>query len=467
MKMHSNVLCRIGVVSTIIWVMGLSACGGDHAPHEHPTPDPVPGDPGDGHGHNPGDGHGHHGPLDHCTEGHRPHATNGSIASSWAEYEENGQVDLTVQPTVIEYMRDNLWQDVHVLWHAVRRCPVNGAAPGLPNPCNFPELAPKENECAGPQDGLEFLAMHRHMLEDLQQLWPNHLEQFTGWDEFPATALHYPEQLRPYFRPWSQATLDQAAIADDIENHLEMFPTEGHLGQWFQCGNMSGFLNPNSAANLHFALHFNAYPPNNQTHSVANTRSNIDSYLFWKLHGWIDNVWERYRIAKGLSREDSAYREVMVGQCREMDAWRTVIDPDYESPVPSPVDLPDEVGYFHEVVRPALEEGLCHTCHGAGEHANLRLGYNISSTDIVDRLVNRDSVYAQGYQLVVPGDPESSWLYLKATGASSQLPVTCVGFANCGQPMPPDLQGGMSVDGLNALRQWIENGAEAPIVVSP
>ncbi len=53
---------------------------------------------------------------------------------------------------------------------------------------------------------------------------------------------------------------------------------------------------------LHFVLHAKWARPGNTTHGVNNTNANIDNYMFWKLHGWIDNVWEKYRRAKGCCR---------------------------------------------------------------------------------------------------------------------------------------------------------------------
>jgi len=41
--------------------------------------------------------------------------------------------------------------------------------------------------------------------------------------------------------------------------------------------------------------------------------------MFWKLHGWIDNVWEKYRRAKSMSSTDPKLTEDLVAQCREMD----------------------------------------------------------------------------------------------------------------------------------------------------
>ncbi len=124
-------------------------------------------------------------------------------------------------------------------------------------------------------------------------------------------------------------------------------------------------------------------------------------------------------------------------------------------------ELPEESGFFHEVVRPGLEDFGCATCHGEGEEAGLRLGFNVSSTEIVQRLVNVDAAYAVGYKLVVPGDPDNSWLYLKAAGLSPDSGATCQGVMNCTQSMPP---GGTRLPDtdLANLRQWIEEGAEAP-----
>ena len=79
------------------------------------------------------------------------------------------------------------------------------------------------------------------------------------------------------------------------EEVLRRWPTEGDFGKWIQC----------SDSGLHGALHFNGYPPNNQAHSIANQKRNLDGYLFWKLHGWIDNVWEKYRVKTGIATNDT------------------------------------------------------------------------------------------------------------------------------------------------------------------
>ncbi|MEY4591062.1 MAG: hypothetical protein RL497_3138 [Pseudomonadota bacterium] len=383
------------------------------------------------------------------------------MAAGYAKFTQNSQTDATVQPEVISWMEKHAWQESHFFWHEARRCTgagTGGGGSGV-NPCRFPEMKPEQNECTGAQDGYEFLVMHRHMIQSLKQLWPKHSAQFDGWTKFPAKT-DYPDILQQFFNPWTSANTTNAALADGIDGMtkeavLQRWPTEGAFGQWIQC----------TGSGLHGALHFNGYPRNNQAHSVANQRRNLDSFLFWKLHGWIDNVWEKYRSKVGLTPTEPTLKKELIAQCREMDFWASKIDPNAVKPDVQVV-LPKEAGVFHEKVRPALERAGCATCHGAGEDADLRLGFEISSTDIVKRLVNVDARNAQAFKLVLPGDPEHSWLYLKASGGSKTTTVVCsTGGTACKSAMPPGGGTGMTKAELEALYNWIKSGATAPTIL--
>ncbi len=397
---------------------------------------------------------------DHCeTDFHPQVLTDLTMGESYAEYTEAGQTDTTVQPEVIDWMEQNQWQEAHFVWHEARRCGGGGFGGGgakSVDPCNFPEMKPEQNECAGPQDGYEFLVMHRHMIQSLKQLWPNHTEQFDGWSRFPGRE-DYPELLRTYYTDWTNPVLQNAALADNIDKMtkaeaLAQWPTEGDFGQWIQCG---GFGSVGSG--LHGALHFNGYPRKNQAHSVANQKRNLDAYQFWKLHGWIDTVWEKYRTVIGLTPSEPKLQNELIAQCKEMHFWADQIDPSLVIKE-APANTEGDSGFFHEKVRPALEEAGCATCHGAGEEAHLRLGYNISSKDIVKRLVNVDAWNVEGYKLVVPGDPDKSWLYLKSNGEAKNTNATCKDSAinTCKQNMPPSGgMGGMNTQQLQRLREWI------------
>jgi hypothetical protein len=216
---------------------------------------------------------------DHCTDGMMPEASDATMASGFGKSTKGGQTDATVQPEVIAWMKKHAWQEAHYTWHEARRCSGNAVHGGAVNPCKFPEFKPEQNECSGTQDGYEFLVMHRHMIQSLKQLWPKHTEQFNGWTKFPAKG-DYPDILQQYFTAWPANIVTNAASADGIDTMtkdqvLAKWPTEGAFGQWIQC----------TASGLHGALHFNALTSANQDHSIANQRTNIDAYLFWKLHG--------------------------------------------------------------------------------------------------------------------------------------------------------------------------------------
>ena len=156
--------------------------------------------------------------------------------------------------------------------------------------------------------------MHRHMMQALRQAFPQHTELFEGFPTFPFDAKDVPERVaRPLgHRLVAQSIRTPPTMLEDIENKLTQFPTEGDLGKFIQCGGMA-----NGASSIHGALHFK-WVVNESPHSLGKQTVNIDNYMFWKLHGWIDQIWERYRVAKGLAPDEPKLKQALVEQCREM-----------------------------------------------------------------------------------------------------------------------------------------------------
>ena len=91
------------------------------------------------------------------------------------------------------------------------------------------------------------------------------------------------------------------------------------------------------------------------------------------------------------------------------------------------------------------------SCHGDGGSLG---GLSIDDGESFEALVNVPAVHTgaaqEGKLLVVPGDAESSFLYIKLFGPKP----TQGGFMPSGQkePLGPDCQ-------LRAVRDWINNGA--------
>lgn len=388
-----------------------------------------------------------------------------------------GAVDTVVQPDVLQWMTDNEWQGAHVIWHAVRGC-TDGSATfllgplGLPNICrDYPVLVPADQNCRTSGDGYQFLLFHRHMLETMKQLWPKHAADFDGFPKFPTTREELPEVWNANAPNWSQQILEAAEIADNIENHLDLFPDEGSVGYWLQCpvGQRAPSFAPQMPyIGLHFNLHDQWSRGANSTHGLNNGQVNITNYMFWKLHGWIDRVWEKYRVAKGITSDPAAmqkYRQDLAAQCREMDIEVEILKQSMGG-VPM-LDCPpevDESGDFHTQVRPILESDAnrCAGCHGPAQtspYAGLTLGGHISSRCIVERLT-RESVRGGQFKLVEPGDPDRSWLYLKASGnAASAGCVDRSADQPCNTATMPPSGRTMTDAELGILRQWIADGA--------
>jgi hypothetical protein len=431
--------------------------------------------------------------VDHCLYGYDPEPTDDTMAYGPAEFlapgvTDESQVDLIVQPEVLDWFHAHNWEDVHVEWHAIRTCSTSAKGSGTEiNICQYTQLIPTDQNCQTGGDGYQFLLAHRHMIQILSQLWPKHADDFKGFDHFPQSAADVPAQWQAAWKPWSAATLQNGLIGDNIDQpeNLAKFPDEGTLGFWLQC--LAGQTLPNrsdaiASGGIHFDLHgqWVRTCPSGITcnqHALNNGNANVDNYMFYKIHGWIDGVWAKYRKAKGLSDDDPKFKADLLAQCREMDteeqlSIQTLGAQGGTGTTADNTPLPVESGFFHEQVRPIFEDpnNKCSSCHSeTGPSAGLSLGGHISSADIVTGLVNQPAIDGGQFMLVVPGDPDHSWIYLKAAGLAPNAGCTASNGGLCiTAVMPPNGGGATTVtsDQLATLRQWISDGAPAPTEVS-
>ena len=400
---------------------------------------------------------------DHCVMGEHADAADAQLTGMPDQWKSarNGDIDLIVPKAVLTWMHDRVWEPSHDAWHNVRRCRSGGmggffpgASSGTSSLCmTNPELVADHAECSDAEDGYQFLVMHRHMLQALRQAFPQHPELFSGFPHFPFAASDVPEEWRSRWESdWSADVKTTAMTLEDIENKLSQFATEGDLGKFIQCGGMGS-----GASSIHGALHFK-WVVNDSPYSLGKQTVNIDNYMFWKLHGWIDEVWERYRVAKGLTPGEPKLVEALIDQCREMHALGVAIDPSTAVDTTSP--LPTEHGVFHESVRPILEK-TCASCHSeSSPEAGMTLGGHVSSADIVKGLISVQAMHGGQFKRVVAKSPEQSWLYLKAAGMAAA--AGCTDNTCNNQVMPPAGQVTLSSAELASLRQWISDGAVAP-----
>jgi len=450
---------------------------------------PVVGSSGSGTVGSSGSGNGSGGTpttnSDHCLYGYPAQATDATMKSGPVIFQTSmKQDDTTLQPEVLQWMTDNKWTGAHVIWHAVRGC-KDGTAGGLLGPLGLstslctqhPELVPADQNCKTAGDGYQFLLFHRHMLQSLKQLWPKHAADFDGFKKFPTTKADLDAPWNASDPNWGAnktQVLAAADIGDNIDKpeNLAKFPTEGALGHWLQC-NVGAKPLADSPNEPYIGLHFNLHDQWARTgsaHGLNDGQVNVTNYMFWKLHGWIDNVWEKYRIAKGITKDPAAmqkYTQDLKQSCNEMDIAENILKGNTGmATTDCPPDV-NESGEFHTKVRPLFESASnhCASCHGPSQtspYANLTLGGAVSSKCIVGRL-KRASLDGGQIQLLVPGDPEHSFLYLKASGTadgagcvSSDVNKPCNTAA-----MPPSGKTFTDAE-LKILYDWIKGGAAGP-----
>ena len=91
------------------------------------------------------------------------------------------------------------------------------------------------------------------------------------------------------------------------------------------------------------------------------------------------------------------------------------------------------------------------------------LGGNVSSKQIVEGLL-KDAAHAPGFKLVVPGQPEKSWLYRKIANTASTAGCVIANPQNMDEcntaKMPPT--GSLTPAELETVRKWIADGAQPP-----
>lgn len=380
--------------------------------------------------------------------------------------------DLLMPQLVLDWMKEQQFAEAHDGWHLVRKwdqsCRKSNATASS---CTAAQRLASQGlsraavQQGAPGDGLAFMMMHRHMIHMLNMTFPKHTKLFTGFGKVPKTQTD-PENPTPWRAiSWTSSNTKGFDTLENIEQHLDQFATEDDLGQYIENTYRWTEQNPMSPVNLtgsglHGALH-SQWAVSGSPANLIQQAVDVRNFTFWKLHGWIDSVWERYRKAKGLTNDDPKYQQLMLEQCMEMFTLQPRNRPTSggtTSPgtgaAGSGATAP-ETGVFATMVRPILDN-TCGGCHSPiAPSAGMTLGgMGISSAEIRTGLVGIKATNGE-YDLIAPGSPEKSWVYLKASGDVAT--VTCT--SNCDRETMPPSGVGLTAAQLTTLKQWIMNGA--------
>ncbi len=307
-------------------------------------------------------------------------------------------------------------------------------------------------------------------------MWPKHAADFAGFPKWPTKKEDLPDLWAMEGDPkWSQQILDAAAIGDDIEHNLDKFPDEGTLGFWLQCPPAAASLARSicRTSALHFDLHNQWSRGSASEHGLNNGQVNITNYMFWKLHGWIDKVLGGLPHRQGPEQgwharagEVQARPHSVVQRNGHRDR-----DPQADAGSGPVLDCPpdvDETGDFHTKVRPIFEDREKPLRELPRPLTDFPVcGHDVGRPGLEQ--VHRRAAQAPSndggqFQLVAPGDPDHSYLYLKPAGLADA--AGCVSTdpnkpCNTAQ-MPPGGMKTMTDDELAIIHKWIADGANYP-----
>jgi hypothetical protein len=207
-----------------------------------------------------------------------------------------------------EWMQQRNWGVHHLEWHTSRqwdRLPL--AARQWAAQQGWRRAALLEGEAG---NGVEFLVMHRAMIELLREQFPQHAALFAGWAT-PPTDPHdrndpLPDGATTPFDP------DMARAVQRLQNNPRSFADDDDLGLYVETRFRPTPNNPFATSDdpsigIHNYLHVRFQDPGSPV-DMGKPEVNLGNQRFWRLHGWIDNTWSAFRRAAGFPDSDPALR---------------------------------------------------------------------------------------------------------------------------------------------------------------
>ncbi len=224
----------------------------------------------------------------------------------------DGTSDPLMMPSgVVTYVKNNHWGMMHLEWHTERQWNLLQATDLAYAKKHGWTAAPiQEGE---PGNGLEFLAMHRMMMQMLIEADPAAKPYFAGWTTPPTDPLDKNDPL-----PGGATTPfdDNMLVAiGELENDLPKFATDDDLGLYIETALRPTAANPDNhstdkSTGIHNYIH-NRFADPNSSIDMGDPTVNLQNKRFWRLHGWIDHVWSSWRAQAGETDSDADYVAAM------------------------------------------------------------------------------------------------------------------------------------------------------------
>jgi hypothetical protein len=235
--------------------------------------------------------------------------------AGFQEYVDDGKADSTrswkMPKSILDYEAANAWGNHHVEWHVERRWDLLSSSDlSWAKSQKFTRATTQEGQKG---NGLEFLAMHRVMMDMLIGKFPKYKYLFNGWETPPTNPR---DKSNPLPHNGNDAFDDNMLNAiSQLETKLDSFQSDDDLGLYVETALRPTASNPSAhssdlSTGIHNYLH-NRFADSSNPVDIGDPSVNLGNQLFWRLHGWIDARWTAYREAKGFSNDDPAYQAAL------------------------------------------------------------------------------------------------------------------------------------------------------------
>lgn len=235
--------------------------------------------------------------------------------------------DERIPEEMIVWMNHKGWGAHHDQWHFERRWDFWHAISEQPGHPAWVDDLLREAISKGwqrspiqdgePGNGEDFLFMHRAMFHLLADNFPQHLHFIRGWQSPPTDPNDMDDPLPPdeAGSPPNPAkgplNPNMASAISKIQSRHPDFVNDDEFGLFLETNLRPVPGNPLARSSdpetgLHNYLH-NRWSDATSPINLGDPTVNIFNHRFWKLHGWIDHQWWRFRKGKGFSDSDASY----------------------------------------------------------------------------------------------------------------------------------------------------------------
>ena len=262
-------------------------------------------------------------PGDDLTDSDFASVNQGGKSDSATDVAWKSTVPNIVPKRVYEFFQTYQWGDFHIFFHLSARWYVSGSAAQKWLKSKGVTAATLQEGDVG--EGVEFLAMHRAMINSLTQAWgnepvANNEDGFTtfaqvlgGWNTDAKVIAHLKKVGGDY-------QTFQAAVKE--LNKFSNFASEEEFATFLQTTlrrvsttsttakpKYTHSTDPNSG--LHNWLH-DQFSDSSSPIDVGNPQVNLSNMRFWGIHGWVEAKWEAFeKVHVRTAAETATYNANM------------------------------------------------------------------------------------------------------------------------------------------------------------